>query len=102
MELNKARRYFAFHVPRIFLQVQYSGKEDTATLQVAAELTAPLPINLIGCLCPCLVPPQLPKSCYSICHIECLRPVHGALNVDEKKLITQFGGKLRDERFEPN
>jgi len=28
--------------------------------------------------------------------------VHGALNVDEKKLIAQFGGKLRDERFEPN
>ena len=36
-------------------------------------------------LTPCLVPPQLLKSCYSICHIECLRPVHGALNVDEKK-----------------
>jgi len=28
---------------------------------------------------------QNPKSCYSICHIECLWPVHGALNVDEKK-----------------
>ena len=34
---------------------------------------------------PCLVGPQNPKSCYSICHIECLRPMHGALNVDEKK-----------------
>ena len=34
---------------------------------------------------PCLVPPQFPKSCYSTCHIECLWPVHGALNVDEKK-----------------
>ena len=34
---------------------------------------------------PCLVPPQLPKSCYSTCHIECLWPVHGALNVDEKR-----------------
>ena len=33
----------------------------------------------------CLVPPQFPKSCYNTCHIECLRPVHGALNVDEKK-----------------
>ena len=31
-----------------------------------------------------------------------LRYVHGALNVDEKKLIAQFGWKLRDERFEPN
>ena len=51
---------------------------------------------------PCLVPSQLPKSCYSTCHIECLQPVHGALNVDEKKLIAQFSGKLRDERFEPN
>ena len=45
---------------------------------------------------------QNPKSCYSTCHIECLRLMHGALNVDEKKLITQFGGKLRDERFESN
>ena len=49
-----------------------------------------------------LVPPQLPKSCYSTCHIEYLWPVHEALNVDEKKLIAHFGGKLRDERFEPN
>jgi len=32
-----------------------------------------------------LVPLQLLKSCYSTCHIECLRLVHGALNVDEKK-----------------
>ena len=31
-----------------------------------------------------------------------LRYVHGALNVDEKKLIAQFCRKLRDERFEPN
>ena len=53
-------------------------------------------------LTPCLVGPQSPKNCYSTCHIECLRPVHGALNVDEKKLIAQFGEKLRDERFEPN
>ena len=28
--------------------------------------------------------------------------MHGVLNVDEKKLIAQFGWKLRDERFEPN
>ena len=28
--------------------------------------------------------------------------MYGALNVDEKKLIAQFGWKLRDERFEPN
>ena len=25
-----------------------------------------------------------------------------SINIDEKKLITQFGWKLRDERFEPN
>ena len=54
------------------------------------------------CVSACLVPPQIPKECYSICHIECLRSLHGSLNVDEKKLIAQFGGKLRDERFEPN
>ena len=51
---------------------------------------------------PCLVGAQLPKGCYSTCHIECLRSMHRALNIDEKKLIAQFGGKLRDERFEPN
>jgi hypothetical protein len=28
--------------------------------------------------------------------------MHGALNVDKKKLITQFGRKSRDESFEPN
>jgi hypothetical protein len=28
--------------------------------------------------------------------------MHGALNADEKKLITQFGRKLLDESFEPN
>ena len=32
-----------------------------------------------------------------------LRYVHGTLNVDgKKKLIAQFGRKLRDEHFEPN
>ena len=31
-----------------------------------------------------------------------LRYVYGAVNVDEKKLIAQFGWKSRDERFEPN
>ena len=40
--------------------------------------------------------------CYSIYRIEYLRPAHRVLNVDEKKLIAQFDGKLRDERFEPN
>ena len=49
----------------------------------------------------CLVP-QNPKKCYSTCHIKYLRLMHEALNVDEKKLIAQFGGILRDERFEPN
>ena len=50
----------------------------------------------------CLVPPQISKKCYGIYHIKYLRPVYEVLNVDKKKLITQFGGKLRDERFEPN
>ena len=49
---------------------------------------------------PCLT--QNSKKCYSSHHIEYLRSVHRVLNVDEKKLIAQFGGKLRDERFEPN
>jgi hypothetical protein len=31
-----------------------------------------------------------------------LRHMYEALNVDEKKLIVQFGWKSRDERFEPN
>jgi hypothetical protein len=31
-----------------------------------------------------------------------LEHMHGALNVDEKKLITQFGRKLRDKSFKPN
>jgi len=58
--------------------------------------------ELCACISPCLVLSQIPKKCYSIYHIECLRSVHRVLNVDEKKLIAQFGGKLRDERFEPN
>jgi hypothetical protein len=28
--------------------------------------------------------------------------IHGTLNVDEKKLTTQFDRKSRDESFEPN
>ena len=36
---------------------------------------------------------------YSSHHIESY--VYGILNVDEKKLIAQFGWKSRDERFEP-
>jgi hypothetical protein len=28
--------------------------------------------------------------------------MHEVLNIDEKKLITQFGRKSRDESFEPN
>jgi hypothetical protein len=28
--------------------------------------------------------------------------MHGALNVDEKKLIAQLGEKSRDKTFEPN
>ena len=36
-------------------------------------------------------------------HIECVRHVHGVLNLDEiKKLIAKFACKLRDESNEPN
>ena len=49
----------------------------------------------------CLVHPKIPKSAI-VFIISNLPYVHGALNVDEKKLIAQFGWKLRDERFEPN
>jgi hypothetical protein len=28
--------------------------------------------------------------------------MHGVFNVDEKKLITQFGWKSQDESFKPN
>ena len=49
----------------------------------------------------CLVEKKVPKKCYSISH-RILRYVYGALNVDEKKLIAQFGWKSRDERFEPS
>ena len=50
---------------------------------------------------------RFPKKCYITYHIDylshrILRYMHRALNVDEKKLIAQFGWKLRDERFEPN
>ena len=31
-----------------------------------------------------------------------LRHIHGVLNIDEKKLITQLGEKSRDETFKPN
>jgi hypothetical protein len=30
------------------------------------------------------------------------RHMHGVLNVDEKKLIAQFGWKPRDKSFKPN
>ena len=31
-----------------------------------------------------------------------LRHIHGVLNIDEKKLIAQFGWKSRDECFKTN
>jgi hypothetical protein len=31
-----------------------------------------------------------------------LERMHGALNIDEKKLIAQLGNKSRDEIFKPN
>ena len=47
---------------------------------------------------PGLVPKNFhPKLSYRI-----LRYMHGVLNIDEKKLITQFGWKSRDECFKTN
>ena len=45
--------------------------------------------------------PKFPKVPHYPLH-RILRYVYGVLNVDEKKLIGQFGWKLRDERFKPN
>ena len=50
-----------------------------------AEIINICNFQLLNNLSPCLVATQFPKSCYSTCHIECLRSMHGALNVDEKK-----------------
>ena len=50
----------------------------------------------------CLVATSKSKKVLQYLSHQILRYVHGSLNVDEKKLIAQFGWKLRDERFEPN
>ena len=50
----------------------------------------------------CLVPTPNSKKVLQQPSHRILRYMHGALNVDKKKLIAQFGWKLRDERFEPN
>jgi len=50
----------------------------------------------------CLVATSKSKKVLQYLSHQILRYVHGALNVDEKKLIAQFGEKLRDERFKPN
>ena len=39
------------------------------------------------------------KKCYSTCHVECLRPVHGALNVDEKKTNYTVWWKITRRMF---
>ena len=46
--------------------------------------------------------PNSPKKMLQYLSYRILRYVYGALNIDEKKLIAQFGWKLRDERFKPN
>ena len=52
----------------------------------------------IQVLRPCLVRKNFhPKMLHRI-----LRHMHGVLNVDEKKLITQLGEKSRDETFKHN
>ena len=61
----------------IFGRPHSSTEHQTTTVSDTSTSSGPFS--------PRLVSPQLPKSCYSTCHIECLRPVHGALNVDEKK-----------------
>ena len=48
----------------------------------------------------CLVEKKIQKS--ATVFIPSNFIIYGALNVDEKKLITQFGWKSRDERFVPN
>jgi len=51
---------------------------------------------------PCLVREKFSRKVLQYPSHRILRYVHGALNVDEKKLIAQFDWKLRDERFESN
>ena len=82
--------------------VKNTSVKQKQTLLTHSLLTCLLLFSHSPPISACLVSPKIPKKCYSAYHIECLRPVHGVLNVDEKKLIAQFGGKLRDERFEPN
>ena len=50
----------------------------------------------------CLVREKFSQKVLQYSSHQILRYMHGVLNVDEKKLIAQFGWKLRDERFEPN
>ena len=56
-----------------------------------------VPIRVLLAMSACLV-----KKSATVPSHRILRYVHGVLNVDEKKLITQFSRKLRDERFELN
>jgi transcriptional regulator of NAD metabolism len=51
-----------------------------------------------GCVRPCLVA----KNFQDFSSHQMFGHIYVALNLDEKKLITQFGRKLRDESFELN
>jgi hypothetical protein len=51
-----------------------------------------------GTLRPCLVPKIFQDSSSH----QIFGHIHGALNIDKKKLIIQLGRKSRDESFEPN
>jgi len=57
---------------------------------------------MLELISPCLVREKFSQKMLQYSSHRILRYVHGALNVDEKKLIAPFGWKLRDERVEPN
>jgi len=47
-------------------------------------------------------PGLVPKNFHSKLSHQILRYMHGILNIDEKKLIVQFGWKSRDKCFKTN
>ena len=64
-----------------------------------------MPFNLDICsfsLSEVLRPGLVPKNFHPKLSHRILRHMHGVLNIDEKKLIAQFGWKSRDECFKTN
>ena len=72
-------------VPVVGRQIRRFGRAARATTMYSVRACSALQEWDVEWLGNKPVFPQLPKSCYSTCHIECLRSVHGAVNVDEKK-----------------